>query len=193
MDDWSDQQLVEHFAGGEAAAFDVLHRRYAARVSARLRAGGLDLADAADVAQDVFVRAFRSARQFDPARGSFATWLGAIARNCLARHLRRRYAAPPTDVAAATEALAGDEPLPESTASTREEIAAVDDCIGRLPAELRRIIECRYAVGLSTRAIAQQVGMSEAGIRNRLTEAKDRLRQCLNAKGVLAEGQETSL
>ena len=185
MDSCGDADLVARFTGGDAGAFDALHRRHAGWVCAYLRRAGLGHADVADVAQDAFVRAFRAAGQFDPARGTFGGWLAAIARNCLVRHLQRMRSAKTADGTILADSLPGREDDPETASSRMEEAAAVEDCVSRLPGELRRIVALRYVAGQTTRSIAPAAGISEAGVRNRLAEAQALLRRCLESKGVL--------
>ncbi len=183
---YSDAELVAQFvAEGHATAFDVLHERHYRWVCARLRRQGLGHADAADVAQEALVRAYRSAARFDPQRGAFTTWLGAIARNCLIRHFTRNARQTPADAMALAESLPAPDADPVDLAASAEEVDAVDDCVGKLPEQLRRIVRLRYAGGLTTRAIAASVGISEGSVRNRLTEAGELLRRCLGGKGIL--------
>lgn len=181
----ADEALMRRVRQGDAAAFDALHRRHWPWVCAHLRRRGLSDADAADVAQEAFVRAYRSAGRFDEARGRFAAWLGTIARNCLVRHFERAGRELPADTGALAERLPDGQAGPATQLASAEEAAAVEDCVGRLPADLRRIVELRYVGGLATRAIAAAVGASEATVRNRLAEAKELLARCLGGKGVL--------
>lgn len=176
---------MRRFVGGDAGAFGALHARHFDRVYGAMRRAGLDHAAAADLAQDVFLRVVQAAGQFDPTRGSFAAWTGAIARHCLARHFAATGRQVNVDAALLADSQVGREDEPPVRAVTAEEIAAVDDCVSRLPADLRRIVERRYVEGQTTRAIAAAVRISEAGVRNRLSEAKDLLARCLGGKGVL--------
>jgi len=139
----------------------------------------------ADVAQEIFVRVFRSARRYDGRRGPFGAYLAAITRNCLAQHFARAGRADAAPLAAAPEPTGPTDESPEAVAAATEELAVVDDCVAALPVELRRIVRLRYAGGQTTRAIAAAVGLSEASIRNRLAEAKAMLQRCLEDKGVL--------
>lgn len=74
---------------GEAESFDDLVRWFADRLIRYLAAGGLSLADAEDVAQDAFIRAYRHLDRYDP-RYAFSTWLFTIAHRLRCNHFRRQ-------------------------------------------------------------------------------------------------------
>ena len=63
------------------AAFAALHAAHARHVKAFFLRCGFGAADADDLTQETFVLAFRGLSMFDPARGEFRPWVGAIARN----------------------------------------------------------------------------------------------------------------
>jgi len=66
--------LVEAARNGDDGAFDDLVERFADRLIRFLMAGGLHRADAEDVAQDSFIRAYHHLERYDP-RYAFSTWL----------------------------------------------------------------------------------------------------------------------
>jgi len=181
-------ELVERCLAGEAAAFEALHAAHAGRVTGYLLRCGFAGADADDVAQEVFWRAFKSLRTFDPARGSLRTWLGAIARNAARKHWARRRPAGNFDPDLAEAMLAAPE-NPADRPEQREEIAAVRDCVDGLPADLARIVRLRYVEGLTTRGVAAAAGVPEATVRLRLTQAKGLLATCLRGKGFGPSGR----
>src|SRR4051794_34328821 len=93
--DGDDAQLVRRAAGGDRGAFAQLMERYGQPVLSLCYASSLDHATAEELAQDVFLAAWRGLPRF---RGgsSFATWLFAIARNACVDRARRRSARPRT-------------------------------------------------------------------------------------------------
>lgn len=179
-----DHELAARGAAGDPGALSALYRAHAGRVKAYLLRSGFRPADADDLTQEVFVRAWRSLGTFDPERGRLAGWLAAIARNTARKHWRRRPDPEAFDPALA-EATLAVEADPSTHAEAADELAAVRDCVGALPAELARIVRLRYVDGRSTRGVAQAVGMAEATVRLRLAEARDRLAQCLKGKGIV--------
>lgn len=111
----SDGELARDSQAGSLEAFDELATRYESRVLAFIRRICPCEADALEVTQESFLKAFRALSQFDPDR-SFAPWLFAIARRCAIDFLR---AAPPPG-----------EPVPEhlpAAADVLADIAARDD------------------------------------------------------------------
>src|SRR5918997_4397476 len=90
----SDEELIGRLAGGEIAALDILYARYARPVfSLALRVLG-DEAEAEEVTQDVFERAWRHAHAFDRARGRLATWLLSMTHHLAIDAVRRRQRRP---------------------------------------------------------------------------------------------------
>lgn len=184
----SEGQLVSRAASGDSAAWRELYDAHAGRVVAYLLRSGFAHGDADDLTQDTFLRALRSLRGFDPARGAFAAWLGAIARNVARKHWHRRGQPDNFDPDLAADVLADPADGPNAgaaEAARREEMDAVADCIARLPEELARIVRLRYVEGRTTRGVAEAAGTPEATVRVRLAETHDRLRQCLKSKGVI--------
>jgi RNA polymerase sigma-70 factor (ECF subfamily) len=96
----SDEELARSTQAGSLDAFEELVRRYEGRLYGFLANSCHTEADAREVTQDTFVRAFQAIAQFDPRR-SFAPWLFAIARR---KAIDRHRATPPADAG---------EPLPE--------------------------------------------------------------------------------
>lgn len=184
MDD-RERQLVSRCLAGDAPAQEALYRLHAGRILAHFLRSGFARADAEDLLQETFVRAFRSLRTFDAARGSLGTWLAAIARNVARKRWHRRREAESFDPELAEEMLAAPD-NPGREAERREETDAVAGCVAALPDELERIVRLRYVEGRTTRGIATAAGMPESTVRLRLAEAHERLARCLRGKGVTA-------
>ena len=180
--DRNESELIARAAAGEDAAFQALYAGAAGRVRAYLRRSGFAPHDADDLAQETFLRAFKSIRTFDPQRGSFPSWVGAIARNVARRRWRRRAEPDSFDPDLAEEMFpAADNP--SASPEAREEIEAVRACVDALPAELARVVRLRYVDGRTTRGIGAATGLPEATVRLRLKEAGAILAQCLKEKG----------
>src|SRR5512146_3572948 len=89
IEQWTDEQVVERVVQGETALFEVLMRRHNQRVYRVARTILRDDAEAEDVMQDAYVRAFQHLAQFE-ARAKFSTWLTRIAVNEALGRSRRR-------------------------------------------------------------------------------------------------------
>jgi len=180
--DAGDTAWIARAARGDAAAFQRLYAEHIGRVRAYLRRCGFPAADVDDLAQDAFLRVFRSLATYDPSRGPLRPWLATVVRNVARKHWARRAEPVPFDPELAEAMLeAPDNPGP--SAEEREQFAALADCVDALPADLARIVRLRYVDGLTTRAVAEAVRMAEATVRLRLGEAHDLLERCLKSKG----------
>jgi len=180
----SETAWIRRALAGDAAAFACLYDLHVGRVRAYLRRCGFADADVDDLAQDVFVRAWRSLRTFDLSRPTAGPWLGAIARNVARRAWGRRARVVDFDPDLAEVVLAAADADPRPRVESRESDAALGDCVDRLPPDLARLVRLRYVDGLTTRALAAAVDMAEATVRLRLDEAKRLLEKCLESKGM---------
>ncbi len=167
----TDEALVRRFQTGDEAAFDALVERHRARIYGLVcRLAGVGEAD--DLAQDVFVAAYKSLPSF---RGdaAFGTWLYRIAIHTCSHHLRRRRPeALELDEAAPDGRRDGD---PEARAMQRELQGVVRGAIDRLPLKLRAVIVLRDMHGMSYEEIAGVVGCPIGTVRSRLYYATRRL------------------
>jgi len=177
-----ERQLISRCLSGQETAFQSLYAAHGGRVKAYFLRSGFAGADADDLTQETFLRAFNSLGGFDGRRGSFGGWLAAVARNVARKHWLRRSGGTNIDPALAEEmfASAGN---PATDAAGREEIDAVRECVEDLPASLGRMVRLRYVDGLTTRGLAGATGLAESTVRLRLTEAMAMLSRCLKAKG----------
>src|SRR5215831_4460230 len=80
VEGWTDEEVVARVRGGETALYEILMRRYNQRLYRAARAILKDEAEAEDVMQDAYVRAFQNLDQFE-GRAPFAAWLIRIAVN----------------------------------------------------------------------------------------------------------------
>jgi RNA polymerase sigma-70 factor (ECF subfamily) len=170
--------------GGDAGAWFELHAARAGAVKAYFLRSGFDHADADDLTQDTFVRAFRSFSTYDPERGGFATWLAAIARNVARKRWQKPDPPDDFDPQLAEEVFAALE-SPDGSAADQEEIDALSRCIDRLPPELARIVHLRYVQGRSIRGITAETELPESTVGLRLREINGLLARCLRGQGVL--------
>ncbi len=160
--------IVRAAAAGDAAAWRCLIEGHAERVAGyvRWRCAGLpDLAT--DVIQQSWLEAARCLKRFDPARGSFADWVGGIVRRVILAELRkwRRYRHR-------NRSLAG---LPEPGQSATEaagDAERVVRVLAELPDEYEAVLLAKYLDGCSVREIAAASGLSDKAIESRLTRAR---------------------
>jgi len=168
--DLTDSELIERVADGDRPAFEELYRRYARAVlGLALRRLG-DRGRAEDAAQDAFVAIWRSARTYDPGRGTGAPWLYAVARNAITDGLRRS-----PEPMAELEDGPGDEPDPADHAESTWVAWRVHRALEVLPPHERPVIELAYWRGLSQSEIAESLGIPLGTVKTRTRSALARL------------------
>jgi RNA polymerase sigma-70 factor, ECF subfamily len=174
----ADEEVVERVLAGDSALFEILMRRYNQRLFRVARGILADDAEAEDVMQDAYVRAFRELAGF---RGEarFATWLTRIAvYEALARVRKRRRLA----------LIVGGEPpdppalnrSPEREAENRELQNVLREAVEALPDPLRAVFCLREIEGLTSEQTADAIGVTVENVRVRLHRAKAALRQKLD-------------
>ncbi|MBI5724320.1 MAG: sigma-70 family RNA polymerase sigma factor [Planctomycetes bacterium] len=180
----ADAKLVERCLANEPGAFGELYAAHAGRVMAYMLRRGFAASDAEDLTQDAFLRAARSLGSFDASRGSLGQWLAAIARNICRRNWQRYADGHNFDPLLCEEIFALSDG-PDKAAGNAEELAALEDCISRLPQELATLVRLRYICGMTTRGLVGASGLPESTVRQRLTEAREKLSAALKEKGFL--------
>ena len=136
-------------------------------------------ADAEEVAQDAFVKAYRARSRFRDG-APFRPWLLAIVAN-EARNRRRSLARRGRfELHLAEERPSADAaPSPEVALLAREERAALLAAIDTLGEEQRQVVACRYLLGLSERETAAALGCRPGSVKSRLSRALARLEEQL--------------
>ncbi|MGH7551009.1 MAG: RNA polymerase sigma factor [Gemmatimonadota bacterium] len=183
-----EMELIRRIAGGESHRYSVLVERHQRRLYwSCLRLLG-DADEAEDVVQEAFVSAYEHLRDYDPAY-RFYTWLYRIARNRCLNVIRRRKLWSLVSLSDPERAPA----LPSGDRSDRsledgELAAALAACRSSLPADQREVFDLRHAEGFSYREIAAAVGIPEGTVMSRLARAREKMRICLESKGVGREG-----
>jgi len=182
----NDATAVVRALAGAPEAFEVLMRRYNQRLFRAARAVLRDEAEAEDVVQDAWVRAYVNLRQFG-GRSSFATWVTRIAiHEALARRRRRARSVSLEDHVAA---LRSGTREPDEAAGAREVAAAIEAAIDALPAQYRLVFVLRDLEGLDTAETASSLDVPEATVKTRLHRARGLLRSRLDATlDVAADG-----
>jgi RNA polymerase sigma-70 factor (ECF subfamily) len=187
----SERELIRLARGGDEEAFAQLVVLHADRVYGSLRRFGLEPGEADEVAQEVFLRAWRGLARFEE-RAQFSTWLYRIAFNEAQRHLSRR--APPRvesepDREEAVLALPEDSGLsPEAQALDHEFEQTLEQALAQLPDDWRAAVVLRDIEGLSTQEAAEVVGARPAAFKSRLHRGRMQLRALLEPYLKLEEG-----
>jgi RNA polymerase sigma-70 factor (ECF subfamily) len=175
----SDQALVERVQQGDRSAFDVLVSRYQHKVVKLVMRYVRDQAEALDVTQEAFLKAYRALPRF---RGdsAFYTWLYRITINTAKNHLvaaRRRPLDYNLDLQDSEQyELHGrlkDIGTPERVLLSEEIREAVNQAIEALPEDLRTAIMLRELEGMSYEEIATTMECPVGTVRSRIFRARD--------------------
>ena len=184
--DARDRADMEKLQSGHAAALDDLMARHAAPIFHFLCRMLGNEEDANDLAQETFVRVFKSADQFC-ADQKFSTWLFTIAANLARNHFRWRSRHPnisldaenPETQQSIGATLPADAPSPNESALAAERAAAVRHAVQKLPEDLRAaIVLCEW----EERSVAEAAIILEAtpkAVESRLYRARGLLRERL--------------
>jgi RNA polymerase sigma-70 factor (ECF subfamily) len=181
-----DRADMERLMAGHAAALNDLMARHATPVFQFLcrMVGNED--DANDLAQETFVRVFRSRTSFRTSE-KFSTWLYTIAANLARNHFRWRARHPNVSLEAETgdseqtlgSTLPANEPVPNEQALAAERASAVRAAVGRLPDDLREaIVLCEWEE-LSMVEAAAVLETTPKAVESRLYRARQMLRERL--------------
>ena len=170
-----DESAATAALAGDAAAFGTLVTAYERRVFTFLGRMGFDQATASDLAQDIFVRAWRHRGSFDPSRGSVIAWLFGIARNAALTEWRRTGRRP----TACVDDGALDKMTTLADASHALERAQLRDQLHRALQQIsdadRTAIALSYIDGLSAPEAATLLNCRADAYRARLSRARRRL------------------
>lgn len=181
-----DQLLVDRAQHGDKRAFELLVTKYQRKLMRLVSRLIRDQAEAEDVVQEAFIKAYRALPQF---RGdsAFYTWLYRIgintAKNYLVTQGRR---APTSTESDAEEAETFDDGeqlrdinTPESMLATKQIAETVNLAMGALPEELRMAITLREIEGLSYDEIAIAMGCPIGTVRSRIFRAREAIAEKL--------------
>jgi RNA polymerase sigma-70 factor, ECF subfamily len=172
-------ELAQRAAAGDTAAFAAIVTRLQGPLFGFFGRMSLSPAQADEVAQDTFVRAWTNLARFDPRRARFSTWLFTIARNQALNELNR--AGPLTryqslDLLAEYESL---QPTPDQLLDRKQADARLHAAIRRLTASERSALALAYVHELDMAQIAQIEGVSIVAIKTRLHRSRRKLRHWL--------------
>jgi RNA polymerase sigma-70 factor (ECF subfamily) len=179
-DSMTDTELVARVQHGDKSAFDLLVLKYQHRIVKLVGRYVREPADALDVTQDAFLKAYRALPNFR-GESAFYTWLYRIAINTAKNHLVAA-ARRPSDVDLGSnedgeqfeiEDMQSTLETPERLLLTEEIRQTVIDAIGKLPDDLRTAIMLREVDGLSYEEIATVMDCPIGTVRSRIFRARE--------------------
>ena len=175
-----DQQLVERAQRGDKHAFELLVAKYQRRLGRLISRFVRNAAEAEDVTQDAFIKAYRALPAF---RGdsAFYTWLYRIGINTAKNHLvaqgRRAPTSTPFDSEEAEDfedaALLHEVATPENELMSKQVVEVVNSSLQELPDDLRTALTLREIEGLSYEEIAVVMDCPIGTVRSRIFRARE--------------------
>jgi RNA polymerase sigma-70 factor (ECF subfamily) len=188
LSDMADDELLRCFAGGEAAAFEVLLRRYERSLFTYIRRSVSDHEVAADLLQEAFTRVIQHGHTWNGS-AKVSTWIFSIARNLCIDHARRMRRRPQTSLDGSKADADDDVPLIDRIPVRRPDADAEADgatmreritrAIEALPEEQREVFLLRQLQNMAFSEIAAVVGASENTVKSRMRYALEKLQSDL--------------
>jgi RNA polymerase sigma factor (sigma-70 family) len=183
-DDAEDVRLMRLTANGETAAFEELVVRHQALVIGTVARMLGSNSDVEDIAQQVFLRVWKSAGRYVP-RAKFTTWLLKITRNLvfneIRRSKRRGHLPMQTDATADEMGIKNDDSqTPDASLLEAELQEAIEKAVLELPATQRMALILRRYEDHSYEEIGKILGLSVPAVKSVLFRARTELRARLN-------------
>ncbi len=185
----TDAELVASTLRGSQDAFRELVVRFERPVYSLVQRMVQDAGTAEDLAQEVFVKAYRRLDSYDP-QWKFSSWLFKIAHNTTIDHLRR--GAPETvpleseeEGRADLSAVLADEAAesPAAAAERRDLARSLERAIASLRPEYRQAVLMFYAHGASYQEICEATGLPLGTVKTNLHRARKELAQAMTSLG----------
>ena len=182
------ESLIAQSLQGDDDAFAALYETCAPAVYRLAYGVLLNVQDAEEVVQDVFVYVYGNLGTFDAERGAFLTWLYTITiSRC--RNKRRRKWLPTVLLShlmgTGVEPTSAHTETPEAAMARRDVCDALEAALTRLSPRLREAVALRYAHGLTFREMAEVLGIPQKTAESRVRLAHQALRRALNTEGAL--------
>jgi len=187
MDNNTQAEIAKGLQEGSHRAWLQLYEAYAEALWRNVsRLVGSDLGAVADIVQETFLAAARSARHFRPDRGSLWVWLWTIARRQVALYYRRQkrnvvlsriqewWASLDGEKSDWIDARAD---MPPDILQSQELAALVRYTLNKLPSEYQTLLLAKYVDGQPSSRIAELMGCSETAVRSKLARAKKAFRK----------------
>lgn len=172
--------LVEAVAARrDRKAFGVLHKHFAKRIRSFILGARLEPSSADELTQDVMMKLWQCAHQYDRRKAPVGAWLFSIAKNACADHFKRRRGIPPIgdDALSVPDTMEpADEALDSAQWQQRVRAARL-----KLPPMLCEILTMHFFEGLSHREISVRTGLPLGTVKGRIRSALRRLRRLLEA------------
>ncbi|MFZ2300304.1 MAG: RNA polymerase sigma factor RpoE [Gallionella sp.] len=175
-----DQQLVERVQRGDKHAFDLLVTKYQRKLGRLISRFVRDPAEAEDVTQDAFIKAYRALPGFR-GESAFYTWLYRIGINTAKNHLLANKRRPMANMSFDAEdaesfedaSMLREVSTPENELMSKQVVDVVQTSLQQLPEDLRSALTLREIEGLSYEEIASVMNCPIGTVRSRIFRARE--------------------
>jgi RNA polymerase sigma-70 factor (ECF subfamily) len=182
--------LVRRCVAGDAAAWQEIVQQYNRRIYNICYRFSGSPDDAADLAQEVFIKVYRTLGTFDGTRAAFMTWVTTVTRNLLVDHFRKGKYDRVTDSLEATpggqeDGLTLGDQLEDRSASPEERVRSqqtqkmVHEALQKLSPELREAVILRDLRDMDYKEIAQVLKVPEGTVKSRINRGRTELARLL--------------
>ncbi len=180
----TDEELVAEYLAGDESAFASLVERHLKSVYSFAARSIAD--EAEDIAQDTFLKAWKSLSVYEPRSAKFKTWLMRIARNTVIDYLRKKKTPVFSDIGngpddTRTFDTPDPEPLPDEIVARAHDTREVEALLREIPLVYREVLLLRYMSQMSFEEISGILGENANTVRSRHRRGLARLRQLLDA------------
>jgi RNA polymerase sigma-70 factor (ECF subfamily) len=172
----SDSKLIHQAKAGSIDAFGQLYERYFNQIYRYVRSRVQEVADAEDLCEDVFLKAFKAIDRYRERGHPFSAFLYQVARNRLVDHYRRDK--PASSLESLGERAAQSAALDEALIR-QDEAHWVMDALGNLPEDYQEVIRLRILLEMPTVEVAGWLERSEGAVRVLLHRALKALREAI--------------
>lgn len=187
----TDTELLERIKADDPGAFEALVETYGDRVYRFGRRMCGDREDAQDILQETLIAAYRALKDLEHA-GAMKTWLYRVAANACLMMRRRGKFEPDREISLEELMPAGEEgpraeipdeaDLPDRAAERGQVVERVRQAVGDLPPAYRIVLVMRDMEQLSTKEVAEALGLQESAVKMRLHRARLMVRKLLEAR-----------
>ncbi len=176
----TEEQIRAYFLaakGGDQEAFSFIYKEYFTPIYRYVWSRTKSRTDADDLAQEVFLKAYRSLERFNLTAVSPLAYFYTIARNVVIDWQRKKHDIPTEDEI--LDSIADDSLDPSRIVIQDEQRKIISDALPELTAGVREVIEMKFLQELSTEEVAEKLGKTEGAVRQLQMRGLQALREIL--------------